>query len=141
MAKAPDPKQVAAQLAAEEAAKQAAEVRAARERMVMWIFVGGERRVLRWLDITARQVRQLRQVCDLNVNDLWFALADPVACPFDTLLAGWWLAGLTSGVEGEQFDGLLDRRFDDAPWLHFPSEEEIAADSADSGGDLVDPLS
>ena len=45
------------------------------------------------------------------------------------------------GVEGEQFDALLDRRFDDAPWLHFPSEEEIAADSADGGGDLVDPLS
>ena len=70
MAKAPDPKQVAAMLAAEEAAKAAAAVRAARERLVMWVFIDGERRVLRWLDTTARQVRQLRDVCDLGVDDL-----------------------------------------------------------------------
>jgi hypothetical protein len=38
VAKAPDPKKVAAELAAEEAARVAAEVRQARERMVMWVF-------------------------------------------------------------------------------------------------------
>ena len=109
MAKAPDPKQVAAMIAAEEAAKQAAEVRAAR-------------------DTTARQVRQLRMVCGLGVDDLWRVIVDPLACPLDTLLAGWWLAGLQAGVEGEDYDDLLDRSFADSPWLYFPDEEEIATD-------------
>ncbi len=128
MAKAPDPKQVAAMIAAEEAAKQAAEVRAARERLVVWVLVDGERRVLRWLDTTARQVRQLRMVCGLGVDDLWRVIVDPLACPLDSLLAGWWLAGLQAGVEGEDYDALLDRSFADSPWLYFPDEEEIATD-------------
>ena len=128
MAKAPDPKQVAAMIAAEEAAKQAAEVRAARERLVVWVLVDGERRVLRWLDTTARQVRQLRDVCDLGVDDLWKAIVDPLSCPLDTLLAGWWLAGLQAGVAGEDYEALLDRSFADSPWLYFPDEDEIATD-------------
>ena len=130
MAKAPDPKQVAAMIAAEEAAKQAAEVRAARERLVVWVLVDGERRVLRWLDTTARQVRQLRVACGLGVDELWRALVDPFSCPLDTLLAGWWLAGLQAGVAGEDYDDLLDRSFADSPWLHFPDEEEVATDGA-----------
>ena len=66
MAKAPDPKQVAAMIAAEEAAKQAAEVRAARGRMVMWLFIDGERRVLRLLDTTAG-------MGPTNVNDMFLS--------------------------------------------------------------------
>ena len=134
MAKAPDPKQVAAMLAAEEAARVAAEVRAARERMVMWIFVDGERRVLRWLDTSARQVRQLRESCRLGVPELWQQLVSPLDCPLDTLLAGWWLAGLQAGVEGERFDDLLDRSFAASPWLYYPSEEEVATDGQGDDG-------
>ena len=128
MAKAPDPKQVAAMLAAEEAAKQAAEVRAARERMVMWLFIDGERRVLRLLDTTARQVRQLREVCGIGVPELWNSFYDPHTCPLDSLLAGWWLAGLQAGVVGESYDKLLDRSFNDSPWIHYPDDDEIATD-------------
>lgn len=130
MAKAPDPKEIARLRAAEEAAKQAEEVRKAREAMVMWVFLGGERRVLRMLDTTALQVRELRRTCGLGLNELWLALYDPGATPLDTLLAAWWLAGMQAGVEGETFEGLLGRSFADAPWLHFPSEEDIAEDAA-----------
>lgn len=130
MAKAPDPKEIARLRAAEEAARQAEEVRKAREAVVMWVFLGWERRVLRMLDTTALQVRELRRTCGLGLNELWLALYDPGATPLDTLLAAWWLAGMQAGVEGETFEGLLGRSFADAPWLHFPSEEDIAEDAA-----------
>ena len=128
MAKAPDPKKVAAALAAEEAARVAAEVRQARERMVMWVFIDGERRVLRQVDTTARQVRQLRDECGMSMNELWVPLLGMSDCPLDVIVAAWWLAGLQAGVEGETYDGLLDRSFADAPWLHYPTEEEVASD-------------
>lgn len=128
MAKAPDPKKVAAALAAEEAARAANEVRQARERMVVWVFIGGGRRVLRAVDTTARQVRQLRDEWDMGMGDLWPPLLGLDSCPLDVIMAAWWLAGLQAGVEGETADGLLDRSFADAPWLHYPTEEEVATD-------------
>ncbi len=135
MAKAPDPKQVAAQMAAEQARREAEEHRAAREKLVMWVFVGGERRVLRDVDIKGTHVRMLREQAKTSTNELWSQLVLMALCPLDMVLTAWWLAGLQAGVV-EPLDEVLDRSSSDAPWLHYPSDEEIATDD---GGDQFDP--
>lgn len=127
MAKAPDPKKVAAEL-------RSAEARKAREGLVMWVYLHGERRVLRWLDVSARQEMQLRQTTGITHTALWQDLFSS-AVPLSSILAAWWLAGLIDGVEGEDYDALLDLTYDADPALHFPEDSEVADDDKDGGDD------
>lgn len=135
MAKAPDPKQVAAQMAAEQARREAEETRAAREKLIIWVFVGGERRVLRDVDFKGTHVRMLREQAKVTTTELWSHMFQMGLCPLDMVLVAWWAAGLQAGVV-ESLEDVLDRSFADAPWLHYPSDEEIATDD---GGDPFDP--
>ena len=136
MATAPDPKKVAAQLAAEKAAEEAAKLKAEREKLVAWLFLAGERRVLRDVDIRGTHVRRLRVEAEIGPFDVWPELLRGAACPLDSFVAGWWLAGMQAGVVGESFAGLLEGvSHADEPWVHYPSDEELATD----GGDPYDP--
>lgn len=127
MAKAPDPKKVAAEL-------KSAEARKAREGLVMWVYLHGERRVLRWLDVSARQEMQLRQTTGITHTALWQDLLSG-GCPMSSVLAAWWLAGVIAGVEGEDFDASLDTTYEADPALYYPEADEIAADGAEDGDD------
>ena len=86
MAKAPDPKQVAAQMAAEQARREAEETRAAREKLIIWVFVGGERRVLRDVDFKGTHVRMLREQAKVTTTELWSHMFQMGLCPLDMVL-------------------------------------------------------
>lgn len=141
MAKAPDPKQVAAQMAAEEQRRLAAELKAEREKLVVWVGLGDERRVLRDVDIKGTHVRMLREQAGMTTpamwQSVWQAMIQPDAMvPLDVILVLWWMAGLQIGTV-ELLEDVLDiHSHADAPWVHYPSDEELATDS---GGDPFDP--
>lgn len=133
MASAPDPKQLAAELAEAEARQRAEEMRANRERTQLWLFVDGERRVFRMADTTARHVQALRrQGLDLTV--VWTEILSGGGGALDIFVAAWWLAGMQQGLV-EEFDKLLDMNFSAAPYVHWPSDEERESD----GGGVLDP--
>jgi hypothetical protein len=127
MAKAPDPTAVAAMIAEEEARQSAAEIRKIRESVVVWLVLDGERRTLRYLDITARQAGTLR-AAGWTVDAVFRGLADG-AGSLDTFAAGWWLAGAQAGHTGA-IEDVLDIRFDQAPGVRWPTDEEMATDEA-----------
>jgi hypothetical protein len=127
MAKAPDPVAVAAMIAEEEARQAAAEIRKIRESVVVWLILDGERRVLRYLDITARQAGQLR-AAGWTVDAVFRGLSDG-AGSLDMFAAGWWLAGAQAGISVD-IDGVLDIKYNDAPGIRWPTDEELATDEA-----------
>lgn len=130
MASAPDPKQLAAEMAIETARKKAEEQRKVREETELWLFANGERRVLRMADMSARHVQALRRA-GMNVAEVW---AEIMSGAMDVFVAAWWLAGMQAGVV-EEFDKLLDMDMRAAPYVHFPSDEERETD----GGGVLDP--
>lgn len=138
MAKAPDPKQVAAELARENAAKAREEMRKARRRMVLWLWLDDDRRVLRLADVSAVQEQRLADV-GVDVIRLFRSLAltsDRTEIPLRDMLAGWWLAGMQAGVDGETWESLQPVTLDAAPYVLFPSDEELATDEGADVGPL-----
>ena len=133
MANAPDPKKLAAELAADAARKAAEEQRERRESTHLWLFVDGERRVLRMAETSARHVQALRRE-GWDLNEVWAKLLGGEGGALDVFVAGWWLAGLQLGLV-EEFDKLLDMSFAASPHVYFPSDEERASD----GGGALDP--
>lgn len=136
MATAPDPKEAAAELAADEKLRMAKEQAEFRDqKMVLWLFLGGVRRVLRWSEVSARQVGMLKRA-GVDANTLFTDLVRPGGGDLDVFVAAWWLAGMQTGVTGETYETLLDIRLADQPVVHLPTDEER---TGDTGGALLDP--
>lgn len=133
MANAPDPKELRAKEAIDKAREAAQAQRERRENTHLWLFVDGERRVLRMAETSARHVQALRRE-GWDLNEVWSKLLSGEGGSLDVFVAGWWLAGLQLGLV-EEFDKLLDMSFTSSPHVYFPSDEERASD----GGGALDP--
>lgn len=130
MATAPDPKALRLELAEKEALEEAAKVKAAREKLVAWVLLDGERRTFRYLDFRGVDAAPLR-AHGLRHNEIWQGILN--GPDLDHLLAAWWLAGRHAGVTGEDLGELLGRSFDAAPGYRFaPDEDEDEAEDDDS---------
>ena len=134
MAKAPDPKEAGAELARAEQDRAAAAAKAERAAIVVWVSLDGIKRTLRYNDVSALDVRDLR-LAGVDLRDVWRAVAVRSHDVLDLVVAAWWLAGRQAGVRpAEDLEQLMARTFASEPWVYHPEPEELEADTVDDAG-------
>lgn len=136
MAKAPDPKALAAAQAKAKALEDAQKLREARAKLVVWVGLGDEVRTLRYNDVSADHVARMT-AAGLTEASLWQELLTTTLTPLTSIVAAWWLAGMQAGVV-EEYEKLGAITYGDGPWIRLLDDDEIAA--VDAGEADLDPL-